>query len=126
MSRLLALSLVAGLVGLSSGCATCCAPYDCDYISQAGRWARHNPSSGRVGSAFDEAGGPIDATQVSATEELPPAQPTPAQPVQGQPLPQQMYRPSPGMPGPSSSRVVPGTRSVIPRNMGQNYLPRGE
>jgi hypothetical protein len=39
----------------------CCAPYDYDYPATGGRWERYNPSSGRVGSAFDEAGGPVNA-----------------------------------------------------------------
>jgi hypothetical protein len=58
MARLLvALSLVS-LISLASGCAMCCAPYDCHYLYQGGAWTRHNPTDGRVGSAFAEAGGP--------------------------------------------------------------------
>ena len=81
MSRLLALSLVTGMASMFSGCAMCCAPFDCDYPCVAGRWVRHNPSSGRVGSAFDEAGGPADVMLASATGEPTPAQPMPGQPV---------------------------------------------
>jgi hypothetical protein len=136
MCRLLILSLVAALGGFSSGCAMCCAPHDCDYISVSGRWARHNPTSGRVGSAFDEAGGPVDAIQVSATDEPTPAQPSATQGGNMQPGNMQpgniqpptgnpMYRSTPNMAQPPS-RMVPGTRSVIPRNMGETYLPRGQ
>jgi len=121
------LSLVTSLVGLSSGCAMCCAPYDYDYISTAGRWVRNNPTSGRVGSAFDEAGGPIDVVPVAVTEAPTPAQTNSAQPNSAQPAPASpMYRASPGMPAQPPARMPSGTRSVIPRNMGQTYLPRGE
>jgi hypothetical protein len=106
MSRLLALSLVAGLVALASGCAMCCAPFDCDYPSVPGRWVRHNPSSGRVGSAFDEAGGPAEVAMAAASSESAP--------------PEELPAPR------SPSRVAPGTRSVVPRNMGETYLPRGQ
>jgi hypothetical protein len=133
MTRLFALSLVVGLIGLSSGCATCCAPYDCDYLVTGGRWTRHNPSSGRVGSAFDEAGGPSDVVLTSAEGEPTPAQPTTGQPTpartmppQSQPGPmpgQQPYRTQTMMPRQPAARMVPGTRSVIPRDMGNTYLP---
>jgi hypothetical protein len=106
-----ALSLVAGLVSLSSGCAMCCAPFDCDYPALAGRWVRHNPTSGRVGSAFDEAGGPADVISVSASEDATPT-PPPA-------------RVQPAAPPPPAARRSPQTRSVIPRDMGETYLPRG-
>jgi len=98
MSRLWALSLIACVMGLSSGCAMCCAPFDYAYQNVTGRWARNNPSSGRVGSVFDEAGSPAGVITTSA-------EPTPAQPGTAAP-----------------SRGVPTTRSVIPRNMGENYL----
>ena len=98
MSRLLGLLPVLGLMLLSSGCALCCAPYDCDYPFVGGRWVRHNPTSGRVGSAFDEAGGPVDVIPAGA---MPEQIPTPAQP----------------------QAIPPGTRSVIPRNLGESYLP---
>ena len=111
MSRLWALSLVAGLGLMFGGCATCCAPFDWDYPSVPGRWVRHNPTSGRVGSAFDEAGGPADVVPVSAVgEPIPAPQPVPVQP---------------SAPLPPATRMSPQTRSVIPRNMGENYLPRG-
>jgi hypothetical protein len=100
MTRLLPLSLVMGLLAMSGGCAMCCAPFDYNYQSVAGRWVRNNPTSGRVGSVFDEAGAPADVVPVSTT-----AQPTTAQPP---------------------AAAVPAPRSVVPRNMGESYLPRGQ
>ena len=99
MSRLLGLPALLALSLLSSGCAMCCAPYDYDYPFVGGRWVRHNPTSGRVGSAFDEAGGPVDVVVPTgaAIEQVP--TPAPAQPL------------------------PPGSRSVIPRNLGESYLP---
>ena len=44
------------LVSSSLGCALCCSPDDCNYGAYGGRWQRHDMSSGRVGSAFAEAG----------------------------------------------------------------------
>jgi len=99
MSRLLALSLVSLLVAMFTGCAMCCAPFDYNYLAVTGRWVRTNPTSGRVASVFDNAGAPADVVPVGST-----AQPTPAQ------LP---------------ATAVPAPRSVIPRNMGEDYLPRG-
>src|SRR4029453_12817207 len=101
MRRLLAMSSLLGLVLLSRGWAMCCAPYDCDYPYVGGRWVRTNPSSGRVASVFDESGAQVEATSATAS------QPTPAQPPVQQPM----------------SRPAPGTRSVIPRNLGDSYLP---
>src|SRR5438874_877259 len=126
MSRLWAMSLIAGLVGLSSGCAMCCAPFDYDYLVTGGRWARFNPSSGRVGSAFDEAGGPSGVAVANAASEPTPAPTPPAQslPTPSTP-PQPSYRGSTTMPR-QPTRMVPGTRSVIPRDMGNTYLPSGE
>ena len=97
MRRLLETFCLSSALLLSSGCALCCAPFDCDYTYQGGRWIRTNPSSGRVGSVFDEAGEPVEAVPTAAV-----IGPTPGNP---QPLP------------------PPQTRSVIPRNMGQTYLP---
>ena len=106
MSRLWALSLVTTVLGLSSGCAMCCAPFDYDYIVSGGRWTRYNPSCGRVGSAFDEAGGPSDVAMVSATGE-----PTPAQPATSQPTPAQ---PTPSQPTPSQPRsAMPSYRTQL-------------
>ena len=98
MARLAAGWLLLGLVAMSSGCAMCCAPFDCDYTYQGGAWVRHNPSSGRVGSAFDEAGGPNPEVQIQQTE------PTPAGEPEAIPMPT-------------------GTRSVMPPRRGQGYLP---
>ena len=44
------------LVSSSLGCALCCSPDDGNYGAYGGRWQRHDMSSGRVGSAFAEAG----------------------------------------------------------------------
>jgi hypothetical protein len=60
-SRLGLLSLVLGAIAMmSSGCAMCCAPFDCNYTYVGGRWVRDNPSEGRVGSAFAPAGHRVD------------------------------------------------------------------
>jgi hypothetical protein len=142
MMRLIGFSVLAIVAGLSSGCATCCAPYDYHYLAQSGRWVRYNPTTGRVGSAFDNAGGPADAVPVSGeVVTTTDGEPTPAQPqvapAQPQSIPsqQQMMPSQPRMtpgyqsnPLPAPSRVsptAPQTRAVIPRNMGETYLPRG-
>ena len=44
------------LVSSSLGCALCCSPDDCNYGAYGGRWQRHDPACGRVGSAFNDAG----------------------------------------------------------------------
>jgi hypothetical protein len=81
---------------------------------------RHNPTSGRVGSMFDEAGGAADVVPVAASEPTPAAaEPTPA------PDPQPRMVPGGGAPHSAPGRMSPGPRSVIPRNMGETYLPRG-
>src|SRR5262245_32976968 len=98
MRRLLLLACLT-LPAVTSGCALCCAPFDCDYPYIGGAWVRTNPSSGRVGSAFDEAGGPAQVVQASGA----------------QPLQRQLET----LPPPAS----PPVRSVIPRNMGEGYLP---
>jgi len=54
-----------------------------------------------VASVFDEAGAQVESAPASAS------QPTPAQPSVQQPM----------------SRTAPTTRSVIPRNLGESYLP---
>ncbi|MBW8885097.1 MAG: hypothetical protein JF612_10065 [Planctomycetia bacterium] len=126
MSRLLALSLVTCLIGLSSGCAMCCAPFDYDYLVTGGRWTRFNPSSGRVGSAFDEAGAPSDVVVATATGEPTPAQPMPAQSMPTPTTPRQPGYGSQTMAPRQPMRMIPGGRSVIPRDMGNTYLPSGE
>lgn len=98
MRRLLLLACLS-LPAISSGCAMCCAPFDCDYPYIGGKWVRTNPSSGRVGSAFDEAGAPVAAVPLQAGD------PTPAQAGE--------------LPPPAT----PGARSVIPHNLGESYLP---
>ena len=129
MMRLMSVSLLLGLTGLSGGCATCCAPFDYNYLATAGRWVRNNPTSGRVGSMFDEAGGPADVAPAPST--WPTATPTEPTPAQAAPPPAQQQLMTPGTPPypqPMPSRTSPGgpqTRSVIPRNMGETYLPRG-
>jgi hypothetical protein len=107
MNRVLALSLLSACLSLSSGCAMCCAPFDCNYQSVAGRWSRFNPSNGRVGSAFDEAGGPTEGVPVATAT-------TQAGPIEALPPPQM------------APSAMPGGRSVLPRNMGQSYLPNGQ
>src|SRR4029079_15246030 len=87
MMRLTGFLVLVIVAGLSSGCATCCAPFDYHYLAQTGRWVRTNPTSGRVGSMFDNAGGPSVAVPVSGEivttqQEQPPA---PAQSMQSQP-----------------------------------------
>lgn len=131
MSRLWALSLITSLIGLSSGCAMCCAPFDYDYLVVGGRWTRFNPTSGRVGSAFDEAGGPSDVALTTATGEPTPAQATQPQAAPAQSMPTPATPPQPSYRNPTTMprqpmRMVPGTRSVIPRDMGNTYLPSGE
>ena len=99
MRRLLLIACLS-LPVISSGCTLCCAPFDCDYPYIGGAWVRTNPSSGRVGSAFDEAGAPAQVVTAAA------GQPTPAQ--------------AETLPAVPAGRPA---RSVIPRNMGEGYLP---
>lgn len=44
------------LLSASMGCSVCCSPDDYNYGAYGGRWQRHDMSSGRVSSAFAEAG----------------------------------------------------------------------
>lgn len=82
MSRL-AVVLGVMVVVAASGCSVCCTPFDDAYPAYGGKWERTNRFHGRVGSAFDPAGGPVGET-ISAEEvyeeiETPtPAVPTPA------------------------------------------------
>jgi hypothetical protein len=64
--------LVIALLGGLSGCAMCCAPYDDDFGYTGGAWIRDNPSSGRVGSAFEPAGYKVNADEVSNSVEQEP------------------------------------------------------
>ena len=104
MARFATTCLLLSLISLASGCATCCAPYDCHYLYKGGAWVRHNPTSGRVGSAFDEAGGPAhEGEYIEGESTTSEGEPTPAEP---EPIP-----------------VPVGTRSVMPQRRGQTYLP---
>jgi hypothetical protein len=59
-------NLFAGAVLFSStGCNLCCPPYMDDYATVGGKWARANPTEGRVGSAFSDPG------TLTASAELP-------------------------------------------------------
>lgn len=42
----------------------CSGPFDADYAAEGGVWERHDPSHGRVGSAFSDAGGRRDESLV--------------------------------------------------------------
>jgi len=74
MAHRLSLLAVVVFASWSSGCAMCCAPYDDYYPGVGGRWVRDNPTSGRVGSAFEPVGHKVDEVAATTTE------PTPAQP----------------------------------------------
>ena len=83
MRRLL-LAACLSLPVLSSGCALCCAPYDCHYPYVGGAWVRNDPVNGRVGSAFYNAGAPANSIPAAATEPIPAQQgtlPPPAAPA---------------------------------------------
>jgi hypothetical protein len=100
--------LLGGLIAtsyISGGCAMCCSPYDDYYPFQGGAWIRTNPTTGRVGSAFAEAGQPALAEEMPASG-----------------LPHPAATPAPASPAsPSASQPAP-IRSVIPRKMGETYL----
>lgn len=100
MARRFGLLVVALPLVLSTGCALCCAPYDCHYPYVGGKWVRENPTSGRVGSVFDPAGSPVEGHHLAEGEQTP----TPAQLA-------------PETQGPSNMR------SVMPRRNGNSYLP---
>ncbi len=70
--------LVIGAL-LTSGCATCCSPYDEAYGYTGGRWPRTDLCHGRVGSAFAPAGGGGEVIIDGGSESdlPPPAPPTP-------------------------------------------------
>ena len=50
--------LVSLIILPLAGCAMCAGPFDSDYSAEGGAWERHDPSHGRVGSAFSDAGAP--------------------------------------------------------------------
>lgn len=58
MNRLLFASLGSLLLAVAGGCAMCDNSQDCTYASYGGKWQRHDPCCGRVGSLFDPAGAP--------------------------------------------------------------------
>ena len=105
MALRLCLLAVVAIGSWSSGCATCCAPFDDYYPMVGGRWVRDNPTYGRVGSAFDAAGHKVDDVATTTATESAPTQPgTTAEP---------------------GATVQPGT-TVRPRRDGASYLPTDE
>jgi hypothetical protein len=120
LARISACFLAAALLIGSSGCRMCCAPYDWDFGYTGGAWVRDNPSSGRVGSAFDPAGykamevdpadrepTPAGDGQPPAIENLDPVDP----PENAEPMP--APGPAPGMI--SAPRLRP-VRNYLPQN----------
>jgi hypothetical protein len=97
MARRLGLVILALPLLQASGCAICCAPYDCNYQYCGGRWVRNVPDSGRVGSAFEPAG-----TR-----------------VEGEPAVEAAAAPTPAQPGAAYGNMP----SVLPRASGNMYLP---
>ena len=97
MARTFALLSLVVSCYLTSGCATCCNPYDCHYLYQGGAWVRNDPTYGRVGSAFTpEVGSKVVPDQVIVQQ----AEPTPA------------------------TRSAPPTEPVRPNtSFGESYLP---
>ena len=75
MARKLSLLVVVASAWWSSGCATCCAPFDEYYPAVGGRWVRDNPTCGRVGSAYQPAGHKVDEVAAATVTEPTPAQP---------------------------------------------------
>ena len=45
-----------------AGCSMCSSTFDQHYAAHGGSWERDNPTHGRVGSAFTDAGGPASRT----------------------------------------------------------------
>jgi hypothetical protein len=109
--------LLAGLSAVFSGCALCCAPYDQNYPSTAGSWVRTNPTSGRVGSAFDPAGMAVAEIAGQRPNEGVDSTAPPAEAAPGEPTPVLPTPVEPGLP------TLPEAQSVIPRRMGESYLP---
>lgn len=122
MARLLGWISLAALLSLSSGCAMCCHPYDCHYLYQGGRWVRDIPDSGRVASAFDEAGHRVDEGVPVEHQQLP-AEGHPGA-VNTLPAPQENMNRArePGM----SPNMIPNSRlspNRAPGGMMRPYLP---
>src|SRR5438552_8343207 len=63
MRRLFSLGLLIASASLSTGCATCCHPYDYAYGYYGGAWQRDDLCNGRVGSAFAPAGSRVIQTK---------------------------------------------------------------
>lgn len=55
MRLLSALLVVSGILG-ASGCSMCAPGFLDDYATVGGKWQRSDPTQGRVGSIFSEAG----------------------------------------------------------------------
>src|SRR4051794_24718530 len=71
-------SLIASLCLLAAGlagCTICASPYDSHYGFYGGSWQRYEPTQGRVGSAFNNAGAPINPAPESIQ---PTGEPTPS------------------------------------------------
>lgn len=68
MRRLFALGLLVVSASLSTGCATCCNPYDYAYGYHGGAWQRDNLCDGRVGSVFAPAGSQVYASKKPAAK----------------------------------------------------------
>jgi hypothetical protein len=117
--QLSACLFAAALLMGSSGCAMCCAPYDWDFGYTGGAWVRDNPSSGRVGSAFEPAG-------YKAMEEEPTNEPTPA----GDGEPPAIENLDPESPMPENAEPMPaplpapGMISTPRLRPVRNYLPQ--
>jgi|GEM_PF-1492257 len=115
---LASLLAAASFLGMS-GCAICCAPFDCDFGYTGGAWVRDNPSSGRVGSAFEPAGYKVLVEEDQAAEAEEPAvqnvDPENPGPDTVEPMPnaEPMPRPEP----------APGTISTPRLRPVRNYLP---
>ncbi len=117
--RISACLLTAALFLGSSGCAMCCAPYDWDFGYTGGAWVRDNPSSGRVGSAFDPAGYKAIEDEPAVREPTPAGEQPPAienldpenPPESAEPMP--APAPAPGMI--SAPRLRP-VRNYLPQN----------
>lgn len=54
----------------STGCNLCCPPYLDDYATVGGKWARSNPTQGRVGSVFSDPGVLPASAEVTAYPDM--------------------------------------------------------
>lgn len=77
--RIHGMMVVAALLAVSAGCAICDPSLDAMYPTYGGKWQRSDPCCGRVGSAFDSAGGPLVESWV---EDMESAEPTYAEELQ--------------------------------------------